>query len=137
MSIEAPKVQCGDQSIHLPHMHWFNDGIGTPGFNPDRWGSYDRASCPGIDGHEVEREAAKADLEAKAEEIRTFLGVKPVDVVAAPQTEQELELALKGTTGRALFHARATAHVTAVIFRPVPTGIVVGWRCDYCLAGDE
>lgn len=101
-----PQIECADKSIHPGHIHWLND-MPLASTRLDRWGSWNRAACPGIDGHEVEREAVKADLSArldevktqvldverkdKAEEIRNFLGVKPARLMPSPKIIADLD----------------------------------------------
>jgi hypothetical protein len=156
MSIQAPNVQCGDQSIHLPHMHWFNDGIGTPGFNPDRWGSYDRASCPGVTEESRNADATKAVLEKQADAIRVKLDersalekIQTWPGKTAPASDYSWgEWAKQNWLGDDFYmamnvfaaaakHSAETAHITNLVIRPVTKGYMFVWRCDFCLAGDE
>jgi hypothetical protein len=149
-------------------MHWLND-MPLATTRLDRWGSYDRASCPGIDGKEAEREAVKADLAEKIGTLGSILTSEiqreeakqdaeaEIDARLAEPLKIKLHTSAEGVEAAKEFseyswgqshpamralasatkHAEETAHVTAVIIRPIPKGNAINWRCDFCLAGDE
>ena len=139
MSEKAIARPCEDKSLHAPHPYWLPKTGGDGINHAEGWAGYERGACPGVTEESRNAEATRAVIEKEAEAIRIKLHTNSntAGLVAAPQTDEELDAAMKFVADKALHHSHETAHVTQVIFRPVPTGTVVGWRCDYCLAGDE